>query len=339
MTEDDLKRLQDNLFERSKKSLMKHGHIGPVGFVITHVRNIDKLLQSGYGVEFIDPKATFVCSEADDTIATLTIDLAMDWKKLYHAVLTVFPKTQNILPGLLALGAEIKLDDPYKRLMRPFLSATELDTRDIIAATMRQICDKTEAFASIFHSEAWQRAIEPGESPDKIPKDLGADGKSIEVLIELDGDLRIRANDYRASPARNLDEETRQREGSGLRGINRDDRSSREQRRAGGAHDPFPEAARDRPMRPISAINGAEVMMDRTTTIKNYFQAGKSICPFAKACALQLATVSTTPPAQIAATSSNASPPSPPSGVTLSYSSPLQTRISQPRQPGRERSF
>jgi hypothetical protein len=39
----------------------------------------------------------------------------------------------------------------------------------------------------------------------------------------------------------------------------------------------------------------------RTDTIKSYLQAGKSICPFAKACPLELATVSTNPRADRAA--------------------------------------
>jgi len=183
MTEDDLKRMQDGFIEGSKKLLLKHSHIGPVGFVVTLHKHLDKLFESGYGVEFIDPASSCVRDPNDDAIATLVIDLSMSWRKLYHAVLTVFPKTQSVLPVLLALGSEIKVDDPYKRVMRPFLSATQLDEKDVIAATMQQICDKASAFASIFHSEAWQRIAEPGENRDEIPDDLGKDAKSVEVLI------------------------------------------------------------------------------------------------------------------------------------------------------------
>ena len=64
--------------------------------------------------------------------------------------------------------------------MRPFLAVAQLDTKDIIAATMRQICSKTEALASIFYSEGWQRVAEPGE---EIPDNLGDDEKSTEVLL------------------------------------------------------------------------------------------------------------------------------------------------------------
>lgn len=181
MTEDDLKRLQDGFLESSKRILLEHGRLVPVGFVITLHKHLDALFESGYGLEFIDPKSALRDTN-DDTIATLIIDLSMNWKKLYHAVLAVFPKTQSVLPNLLALGAEIKVDDPYKRVMRPFMTATHLDEKDIIAATMRQICDKADAFASIFHSEAWQRALGPEEKADKI-SDLGADVKSVEIIV------------------------------------------------------------------------------------------------------------------------------------------------------------
>jgi hypothetical protein len=183
LTEDDLKRMQDGFIEGSKKLLLKRRHIGPVGFVVTLHKHLDKLAESGYGMEFIDHETARVGDPKDDAIATLVIDLSMNWKKLYHAVLTVFPQMQSVLPGLLAIGAEIKVDDPYMRLMRPFMAATRLDEKDIIAATMRQICDKASAFASIFHSEAWQRTAGPEEDRSQIPNDLGDDEKSIEVLI------------------------------------------------------------------------------------------------------------------------------------------------------------
>lgn len=180
MTGDDLKRMQDSFIEGSKQLLLKHGSLSHVGFVITLHKHVDKLFESGYGVEFIDPKSCLRDTQ-DDSVTTLIIDLSMDWKKLYHAVLTVFPKTQNILPELLALGAGINIDDPYMRVMRPFMSATQLDEKDIMAATMRQICDKVDAFASLFHSEAWQ--LSGSGDRDNLPDDLSTDPRSIEVII------------------------------------------------------------------------------------------------------------------------------------------------------------
>ena len=186
MTGDDLKRLQDNFVETSKKILLETRRLPSVGFVVTMHKHVEKLFESGYGIEFLDPKTACVRDVHDDAIATLIVDLGMSWKKLYHAVLTVFPKTQDVLPKLLALASAIDVDDPYMRLMRPFMSANQLDEKDIMAATMRQICDKVDAFASIFHSEAWLREARR-EEIDEIyknsPGGLADDAKSVEVLI------------------------------------------------------------------------------------------------------------------------------------------------------------
>jgi len=185
MTEEDLKRMQDGFLETSKKLLLERGHIGPVGFVITLHKHVDKLLESGF--EFLDPKAC-LRDHKDDSVAAILVDLAMDWKKLYHAVLNVFPETRDILPEMIALGSKIDVDNVYMRVMRAFMKAAEMDEKDVIAATMRQICDKVDAFACILHSEAWLRIIDPSsETLDEIyknaPKGLGQDTKSVEVIF------------------------------------------------------------------------------------------------------------------------------------------------------------
>ena len=182
MTGDDLKRMQDGFLEGAKALLQEHGRIRPIGFVVTRHKHVEKLLETGWGVEMIDPKAC-VRDTKDDTIATLILDLLMDPKRLYHTVLNVFPQTRDVLPQMIALAKAVGVDDPYKRTMRPFLRATQLDEKDIIAAAMRQVCEKVDAFASIMQSEAWMRVVEPTEDRNKIAEDLGDDQKSIEVII------------------------------------------------------------------------------------------------------------------------------------------------------------
>lgn len=185
MTGDDLKRAQDGFLKTSKKILLEDGRLRPVGFVITLHKHVDKLFESGWGLEFIDPKAC-VRDAGDDTIATLILDLAMDYKRLYHAILNVFPKTRDVLPQVLKLGEMVKVDDPYKHVMRPFLQHMQMDEKDVVAATMRHVCDKIDAFACVMQSEAWMRAVSPTENVDQIYKDspegLGQDKKSIEVV-------------------------------------------------------------------------------------------------------------------------------------------------------------
>jgi hypothetical protein len=186
---DDLKRMQDHFLDISKRILLEEGCLRPVGFVITLHKHVEKLFESGWGIEFIDPKA-LIRDVQDDSITALIIDLAMDWKKLYHAALNVFPQSpqvQRMLPQMIALGKSTGVDDAYMRVMRAFLKATELDEKDIVSATMRQICDKTNAFACVYHAEAWYRVVEATETVEGIrklaPKSLGQDRKSVEVLV------------------------------------------------------------------------------------------------------------------------------------------------------------
>ena len=187
MTGEDLKHAQNHFLEGAKKILLEDEHLRPVGFVITLHRHVDKLFESGsWGLEIIDPKTCVIGAADDDNVVTLIIDLTMDWKRLYHAVLNVFPQTRDVLPAMIQLAETVGVDDPYKRTMRPFLSVTQLDTKDVIAATMRKLCDEVEAFASIMQSEAWLRNVDPAtERVENIAGPLGHDVKSIEVIVSM----------------------------------------------------------------------------------------------------------------------------------------------------------
>lgn len=188
MTGADLKRMQNNFFATAKQIVLEGTSLRPVGFVVTLHKHVDRLFESGYGLEFLDPKTAVLRDVQDDAVATLVVDLLMDYRRLYHAVLTVFPKTRDILPRLLALGEIAGVDDPYTRLMRPFMAHQSLDAKDIAAAVMRQICDKVDAFASITQHEAWRRNA---ESPEDMKEarafakthSLGEDLKSVEVVV------------------------------------------------------------------------------------------------------------------------------------------------------------
>lgn len=181
MTGDDLRRMQNNFLETSKKILLEGSPLRPVGFIVTLHKHLDKLFESGWGIEFIDPKAACLRDRSDDTIATLVVDLAMDDKHLYHVVLNVFPQTRDVLPQRIAV------DEAYKQVMRAFLTATKMDEKDITSALMRQICDKVDAFACIYHSEAWMRRLDSSETVDQIyanaPGGLAQDQKSVEVIV------------------------------------------------------------------------------------------------------------------------------------------------------------
>lgn len=184
MTKDDLKGLQDHLLAKAQVILQQSDHLRPAGFVVTLHKHLDKLFESGYGVEFLDPKQ--LLSDDPDGIAVLIVDLLMGWKRLYHAILSLFPPMRDVLPGLLEIGVAAEVDDPYMRVVRPFLSAAQLDEKDITIGTVRQICDKTDAFACIYQSEAWIRMVRSSdrEAVEGVRQNgLSQDAKAIEVVL------------------------------------------------------------------------------------------------------------------------------------------------------------
>ena len=86
MTGDDLKHVQDHFLEGAKTILRESGRLRPVGFVITLHKHVDKLFESGWGIEFIDPKtACSVVAECPFCGSTVTIylwSIAGNGKKL-----------------------------------------------------------------------------------------------------------------------------------------------------------------------------------------------------------------------------------------------------------------
>lgn len=183
MTEDDLKHLQDGFFEEAKKNLLEHGRLRPTGFVIAPREQAAKLLERGWGGECFDPKIVNTRG-AHGEIAVLALDLWMDAKRLYHAVLSVFPQAHEVLPGMVTLGEALKVDDPYRRVLRPFLQVAQLTEKDVLAASLRQACEETSAFACIMQTEAWLRAVAPYEDEDvAVSADLSQDAQSVEVLL------------------------------------------------------------------------------------------------------------------------------------------------------------
>ena len=118
------------------------------------------------------------------------LDMLLDWKRLYHALIDLMPKARPVLEPMLALANQVRVDDTYMRVMRPFLAHIQMEEKDIVAGVVQQICGKVDAFANIVQSEAWVRYVDPTtETVDEIyknsPEGLGQDKKSVEVIVSM----------------------------------------------------------------------------------------------------------------------------------------------------------
>ena len=188
MTGDDLKHMQDGFLDGAKK-IIRGERLRPVSFIVTMHHHLDKLAGTGWGVEFIDFKSC-LRDDNNDKIAVLMLDMLLDWKRLYHALIDLMPKARPVLEPMLALANRVRVDDPYMRVLRPFLERIQMEEKDIVAGVVQQICGKVDAFASIVQSEAWMRYVDPTtETVDEIyknsPEGLGQDRKSVEVIVSV----------------------------------------------------------------------------------------------------------------------------------------------------------
>lgn len=185
MTGDDLKHMQDGFLDAAKKILRMDMRLRPVGFVVTMHKHLDKLAETGWGVEFLD-FGSRMSDDHDDAYAVLILDMAMDWKRQYHAVVSLMPEAVTTLEPLLKLAEKLRVDDPHMRVMRPFLAHVQMDTKDVVAATMRHVCDKVDAFACVMQHEAWLRVVGPTEDAAQVKAaaagGLGGDAKAVEVI-------------------------------------------------------------------------------------------------------------------------------------------------------------
>jgi hypothetical protein len=188
VTGDDLKHMQDGFLDAAKK-IIRTGRVRPVSFIVTMHHHLDKLAGTGWGVEFIDFKSC-LRDDNNDKIAVLILDMLLDWKRLYFALIELMPKAGPVLEPMLDLANQARVDDPYMRVMRPFLAHMQMEEKDIVAGVVQQICGKLDAFASIVQSEAWMRHIDTAtETVDEIyknsPGGLGGDQKSVEVIVSM----------------------------------------------------------------------------------------------------------------------------------------------------------
>ncbi len=179
-----LKVIQNDHLEVAKRLLLEEGFVVPIGFVFTRRDQVDNLLGNGWGIEFIKPKQIFTYERMKGSeVVGLGLDFAMDWERMYHALIRVLPKYRPYLEPFIQLAKEKKLDDPYMRTMRPFMEVSKMDEKDIIAATMKSICERVEAFGAMHVSEAYIVQVTDPKDRDKMADDLADEPTSTEVVM------------------------------------------------------------------------------------------------------------------------------------------------------------
>jgi len=185
MTNDELKELQNTIVESSKQIVIADGHMVELGIVITKQSNVDAIFNGGFSIEYLDISDTF--KPPSDGIAVLVVDIASDAKKLFSAACSLYPHISDKLKLALEKARTIfgiPESDTHRQVMRHFMEVTGTSYKDIIAGTIRRICQKVNAFAALMVSGAWMLSLEEEINEDTdIPDNVSDNPNSKEVIM------------------------------------------------------------------------------------------------------------------------------------------------------------
>ncbi len=179
---DDFKAIQDDHLRIAKELLLEEGKVYQLGFVFTQRIHLRKLQEAGWGACLLESEMASQKNPSGDDMVCLTINLSMDWERMFEAVVRVIPEVAEFLRSAIDLAKNMKVDEPYMRTMRPFLETTNLDEKDIISMTMKSICELVDASAAMHISEAYLKTV-PMKMMSAELGDLSKDDESVEIIV------------------------------------------------------------------------------------------------------------------------------------------------------------
>lgn len=167
---EDLKQFQEDQIESAKAFMMEEGRVPSFLFLVTTMSSIPEKFKEHLKVLSEDDTIKQLGDVPEDRPIFVTFDMDTYWKNLYHMMMHVPGKHRAVLPMLVKAGEDANVDDPYMRVMRPFLEISKLHPKDVQALFMRQMILEVGAYAFVKLDEAYivDRALKEGETADDV---------------------------------------------------------------------------------------------------------------------------------------------------------------------------
>lgn len=187
---EDLKSFQDDQLETAKKWLAEDDNLPSLLFLVTTKDAIPEKMKNGLKVMSNPLEISNLEEVPFDKPVFVTFDLVSTWKNLFHMMMHVPGKHQAILPMLVKSAEDMDIDDPFMRVMRPFMQVSNLHEKDIQALFMRQMILELGAYAFVKMDEAYtlDSPMKEGETKEEAQdryKDLKSNPKSIECIMVM----------------------------------------------------------------------------------------------------------------------------------------------------------
>lgn len=185
MTEKQLIGIQDGLFETSRTRLLEVGHTYQVGFLITGLGCEDGALEGGK-FSLMPLSSTGEMPEDGNGYSIMMIDMQPNDEVLLHQFIHNMPHTLEQIKKAIAVGMTVfgfTEEEAYTHTLNTILDINKADRKDIVAWMIRQLCEKSKAFAFIHNSEGYSVETDSPEERKKYEKVLEEDPRSKEVLF------------------------------------------------------------------------------------------------------------------------------------------------------------
>jgi len=175
----EIKDFTAKLLEECKKRIVADGHIPRICYVFS---SADKVPDSNEAMKAIplDEK-----SNKDPNACAITlIDLQPDENGLVNMLRILNPRFSEAYPELAELGKKMGVDEDAipRHVLNAFFVATGGKENDIIAAYMKLMIKKMDAYAYVHQSETWAVSMSHEEDRKNFSRDLSKDPRSEEAI-------------------------------------------------------------------------------------------------------------------------------------------------------------
>jgi hypothetical protein len=210
LTQQELKKWQDEMFELSKQVIKKDGYHIPLVILATEKR----LMQSGKpgalkiitaddllkfkNMEEFEKNKRFVeeadMKEISDDTQTIfiTVPLSYSSQERLHMIVEMAPKEKQeelkvLIDGFLRMGKDMEVDDPFLRVGNAILRVLHLHEKDLHAHLIMKAIKRTGAYAFIKIDEMWYKSSDAKIGKDLTEEDLKKERERIAKEIRENG--------------------------------------------------------------------------------------------------------------------------------------------------------
>lgn len=186
MKEEQLKAIQDSLFELGQKFVMEEGDCPQMGFMITGAGSEEGIIDGSkkFGLIQIEGRDEEI-KPGEEAYSVVAVNMQPPDEELLQHLIGLDPSKEEFVLRLLRDGMEIFGLSEKKAIhhtLNVLLQRAGGQRKDLVAMMIRELCEKSKAFAFIHVVQLYSLILDSPEERQNHPADLSKDPESKETL-------------------------------------------------------------------------------------------------------------------------------------------------------------